>query len=131
MPYTAVTTAVETINQGIYGKEVKNAIFSCRNAYNRIPHPAQDTQQERNADTKDNIKYKTVQEESPLDNSFLPDGHKAVLNNAKKYKQKYVQTVTIRALQRSNRILRVGLNRIYVRAYNNGSFKNWNLILVV
>ena len=41
-----------------------------RKRYNRIPRPAQETKQERNINTKCDIKYETAQAKGQEDSSF-------------------------------------------------------------
>ena len=51
-----------------------------RNWYNQIPHPALNTNRERDTYNKDGTKKKTAQVKSQGDSSFPTDGHKAILN---------------------------------------------------
>ena len=51
-----------------------------RNRYNRIPHPALNTNRERDTYNQDGTKIKTAQVKSQGDSSFPTDGHKAILN---------------------------------------------------
>ena len=54
---------------------IVNENVMIRIRYNRIPHPAQYTKRERNTDTDDSIKYKTVQVESQEASAFQADCH--------------------------------------------------------
>ena len=51
-----------------------------RNRYNRIPHPAINTKQERDINNYDGTKIKTAQVKSQGDSYFPTDGHKAILH---------------------------------------------------
>ena len=54
-PWTMTRVRFYCLQHSIVGKENEKAIT--RNQYNGIPHPAQDTKQERNTNTKDVIKW--------------------------------------------------------------------------